>query len=83
MPYLFFDGQRDNDFEVNDKSEKGTLGEHLSYIERGGSPDCWLSTDTDSRSQAMSIAEKSGLHLYVVDETKLRVVGQTNEPKGE
>lgn len=79
MGYLFFIADKDRCFETD--SGMGTLGDHLDYLANyGGTPDCWDSSDTCSRTEAMRIAKESGLHLYVVSETMLRVVGEVNKP---
>lgn len=79
MPYLFFSADKNRKFDKGDGTE-GTLGEHLEYLDNeGGTPDCWDSTDTDSRNKAISEAKDSNLHLYIVDESSYRVVGEVNK----
>jgi len=59
-----------------------SLGAHLDYLDNyGGTPDMWSSTESDSRLKAIREAEDSGLHLYVVDESIYRVVGEVNKPE--
>tara|TARA_Y100001934_G_scaffold248939_1_gene309964 strand:+ start:816 stop:1064 length:249 start_codon:yes stop_codon:yes gene_type:complete len=81
MAYLFFDATPNRKFDTNGNGAEGTLGEHLSYLERtGGTPECMDSTDTSSRQAALTKAESTGQHLYVVDEDNYRVVGEVNKP---
>jgi hypothetical protein len=82
MGYLFFNADRGDDFDTDGEGTEGTLGEHLEYLDNyGGSPDCWDSTDTDSRTKAIHEARESNMHLYVVDEYTYRVVGHVNAPE--
>jgi len=79
MAYLFFSADKNQTFDANGEGKQGTLGEHLDYLSRfGGTPDCFDSCDTDSRQVALTKARESGLHLHVVDENKMRVVGVVN-----
>ena len=81
MSYLFFIADKGKQFDRGDGTE-GSLGEHLEYVsEFGGTPDSWDSVDTKSRIAAMNEARSSGLHLYIVDESSYRVVGEVNKPE--
>lgn len=80
--YLLFNADPDRKFDTGESV--GTLGDHLEYLDDfGGSPDCWDAIEATSRTNAMMQAVESGLHLYVVDETLLRVVGEVNKPQRE
>jgi hypothetical protein len=79
MSYLLFNASRD-DFDDGQGNEV-SLGEHLDYLANaGGTPDCWSSVEGNSRVDALNKARESGLHLYIVDESMLRVVGEVNKP---
>lgn len=81
MSYLFFEADPKRKFDTYGHGVEGSLGGHLEYLEQeGGTPDCFDSTDTDCRSEAMNQAESSGEHLYVVNESMYRVVGEVNKP---
>lgn len=82
MSYLFFDATPNKVFDTYGYGFEGSLGGHLEYLaNEGGTPDFWGSSDSKSRRVAMDEASKSGLHLYVVDESIYRVVGEVNKPK--
>lgn len=82
MSYLFFSAEKNQKFDADGTGREGTLGDHLDYLaNEGGTPDCWDSTDTDNRRVALDEARESGLHLYVVDESLMRVVGEVNKPE--
>lgn len=77
MGYLLFDKDRDgfDDGEGNNVS----LGEHLDYVNSGGTPDCWMTVD-GSRNEAIKEAQNSGMSMYVVCEDMLRVVAEVKSP---
>ena len=80
MSYLFFSADKNRKFDTLDG--QGTLGEHLEYLDNfGGTPDFWDSTDTASLSKAKTQAAESGMHLYIVNESMYRVVGEVNKPE--
>ncbi len=80
MSYLFFDATR-SDFD-DGEGNPVSLGSHLDYLDNyGGTPDMWSHSETDSRLKAISEANESGLHLYIVDESNYRVVGEVNKPE--
>jgi hypothetical protein len=82
MSYLFFDATPNKVFDTYGYGFEGSLGGHLEYLaNEAGTPDFWGSSDSESRSVAMNEATKSGLHLYVVDESIHRVVGEVNKPQ--
>lgn len=79
MSYLFFDADREGQFDT--ENGQGSLGEHLDYLANsGGTPDCYDAIDADIASVAIAQARKTGLHLLVVDYNALRVVGEVNKP---
>jgi hypothetical protein len=80
MSYLFFSADPKKKFDADGAGTEGTLGDHLEYVNEGGTPDCWDSTDTSNRTFAINEAKESGLHLFIVDESNMRVVGRVNEP---
>ena len=82
MSYLFFNANKDRKYDTDGCGTEGSLGEQLDYLANdGGSPDCWDSTDTESLAKAKLEAMDSGLHLYIVNESMYRVVGEVNRPK--
>jgi len=82
MAYLFFDATPNRTFDSNGNGTEGTLGEHLSYLERtGGTPECTDTAETESRQAALTKAQNTGTHLFVVDEDNYRVVGEVNKPE--
>ncbi|MEH6454858.1 MAG: hypothetical protein V7749_00920 [Cocleimonas sp.] len=79
MSYLFFDANPARKFDTYGYGAEGSLGGHLGYLaNEGGTADCWDSTDTACRFKAMNEAKASMLHLYVVNESMYRVVGEVN-----
>jgi hypothetical protein len=81
MSFLFFDATPNKVFDTYGYGFEGSLGGHLEYLaNEGGTPDCYDSTNSESRTVAMKEAAKSGLHLYVVNESMHRVVGEVNKP---
>jgi len=78
MSYLFFDASKNRVFDTYGYGVDG----HLEYLAcEGGTPDLFDSTDTECRSKAIKEAESSGRHLYVVNESMYRVVGEVNKPQ--
>jgi hypothetical protein len=81
MSFLFFNADKTCTFD-DGEGQPISLGEHLSYLKKhGGTPECVDSIDTEDRSEAMNKARRSGLHLYVVDESQYKVVGSVNSPE--
>ncbi|MCF2902032.1 hypothetical protein L1267_16780 [Pseudoalteromonas sp. OFAV1] len=79
--YMLFDASRKYD---DGKGGECELGYHLEHVvDAGGTPDCFDIVEATTAMQARTLARETGLHLYVVNSSLSRVVGEVNGPSLE
>jgi hypothetical protein len=78
--YILFDATRKS-FD-DGKGGEVSLGNHLELVEKEGiSYDSFDEIEAENPTRARLQAIETGLHLHIVDEEHLRVIGIVNDPE--